>query len=173
MSEKYRLLVTFGVYHWGICVLIVDCWLYYDPRNIIGIKNKLIETIVLMVQKWTMPQIYYMVIRRIYFRKTWRSFAVKESLLMMIPIQHWIISLGRARLLLAPVIGGDRVLYSPRKPATFRIISLLSDIIGMMPSFVCHCFSCFRLCPQRTILRKSSLLRPTRGWVCQWTFKSL
>ena len=74
---------------------------------------------------------------------------------------------------LAPVVGGERVLFSPVKPATFKIISLLSDIIPMMPSFVCHCFGCFLLCSQMTILRNSSFPRPKRGRFFQWIFKSL
>ena len=49
-------------------------------------------------------------------------------------------SICRVILLLAPLIGGDRVLFAPVKPVTFKIISLLSDIIRMMPSFVLHCF---------------------------------
>ena len=51
--------------------------------------------------------------------------------------------LDRVRLLLEQVIGGDRVLFAPGKLATLKIISLLSEIIHMMPSFACHFFSCF------------------------------
>ena len=82
-------------------------------------------------------------------------------------------SLGRVRLLLSLVIVEERVLFVPGNPATFKILSLLSDIICMIPSFVCHCFSSFWLCSPREILRKSSLPSPTRGWLCQWIFKSL
>ena len=82
-------------------------------------------------------------------------------------------SLDSVKILLAPLIGGDRVLFSPVKPAMFKILSLLSDIIHMMPYFVCHFFSCFLLCYQSTILRNSSLPIPTRFWVYQWIFNSI
>ena len=69
--------------------------------------------------------------------------SVKGSLLMMITIQHRKIYLYRVRLLLVPVIGRERVLFALKNPATFKILSLISDIICMTLSFVCHCFSGF------------------------------
>ena len=70
-----------------------------------------------MVKNQRMPQIYYQVVRQIYVGKTWRSFAVKASLLAMITILHHIISLDRVRLLPAPVMGGARVLPPPPRKA--------------------------------------------------------
>ena len=67
---------------------------------------------------------------------------------MIIKTKHQRISLDRVRLLLAPVIGEKRVLFPPGKPETFKIISLLSDINRMTPSFVCHCFSFFIMFPE-------------------------
>ena len=126
-----------------------------------------------MAQKQTMPLFYYRSVRQIYVWKTWWSFAVKGFLLTMITIQHQRMSQYRVRILLVQVIGGERVLFPPGKLATFKIILLLSEIIHMMPSFVCHLFSCSWLCSQRTILRKSSFPRPTSIWVCQWISKSI
>ena len=91
----------------------------------------------------------------------------------MITIHHQRMSHDSMIILLAQVIGGDRVLFSPGKLATFKILLLLSEITHMIPYFVCHFFSCSWLCSQRTILRKSSLPRPTRVLVCQWIFKSI
>ena len=122
----------------------------------------LIKPIMLMVQKQTMSLIYYQAGRQIYVQKTWWRFAIKGFLSMMITIQHQRISHNRVRILTAQVIGGERVLFAPGKLAIFKIILLISDIVRMMPSFVCHFFSCSWLCSQRTILRKSSLPIPTR-----------
>ena len=107
-------------------------------------------------------QCYYRDVHRIYVWKTWWSFSVKGLLLTMITIQHRRISLDRVKLILAQVIGGYRLLFPPVNTATFKILSLVSDIIHMMPSLVCHFFSGFLSCSQRTVLRKSSLPRPTR-----------
>ena len=97
----------------------------------------------LMVQKKSMPRFYYRVVRQIYIRKTWWSFSIKGSLSMMILIQHRRMSLDMVKILLAEVIGLERVLFAPINPAAFKIILLISDIIPMMPSFICHCFSFF------------------------------
>ena len=113
-----------------------------------------------------MPQIYYWVVCKICVQKTWRIFAVKGFLLIMITIQYRVMSLGRVILLLTPVIGGEMVLFAPGNPATFKIISLLSNIIRMTLSFVCHCFSCFWLFFQRTILRKIPHSRYQQGDDC-------
>ena len=104
---------------------------------------QLVETIVMMVQNQTMPQTYYWDVRRIYAQKTWRIFSFKGSISIMITIQNRSISLYRVRLLLARVIGGERVLFDPGNPATFKIILLLSDIIPMTLSFIFHFFSFF------------------------------
>ena len=66
----------------------------------------------------------------------------------MIMIKHQIMSHDRFRILLAHVIGGERVLFAPGNLATLKIILLLSDIIRMTPSLVCHCFIFFIMFPE-------------------------
>ena len=77
-----------------------------------------------------MPQIYYRVVCRIYIHKTWRNFSIKVLILMIIRIHHLIMSLGSMSLLLAMVLGGERILLVPRNPAAIKNISLLSGIIS-------------------------------------------
>ena len=63
-----------------------------------------------------------------------------------------------------------------------KIISLLSDIIPMMPSFICHCFSCFLIMSQEDYLEEVLIIDTKKGlsvtmdiqefikWVGYWLY---